>query len=185
MNRETQDSQAMSEKLKGSGVQSDVGWRNNENNFLIYRSYNMSQNNFNDNKMVEDFIIHTYTRAEAIADGLLVLVDEKMRQEAGFKYPIAIHKKVWDLYVDWTAEDNRRQTYQDVSGRLWDILMMLRFMAGKSQTLDSWIQFTVHVIPRQRDSHTTKPQRVHLWANIHPGDNGEPVITMMENKEDA
>jgi hypothetical protein len=41
--------------------------------------------------------IHSYSRAQAIADGVLVDVTAK---EAGFKYqPVALTRAVFDLYV--------------------------------------------------------------------------------------
>jgi len=35
-------------------------------------------------------VIHTYTRAQAIEDGVLIDVSE-MAREAGFRWPVAVH----------------------------------------------------------------------------------------------
>ena len=42
--------------------------------------------------------ISIYTRAQAIEDGVLVDVSESAR-EAGFKFPVAVTRTVWDCYV--------------------------------------------------------------------------------------
>src|SRR6185437_8267129 len=43
-------------------------------------------------------VIYSYTRAQAIADGVLVDVSETAK-EAGFKYPVALTRMVFDAYV--------------------------------------------------------------------------------------
>ncbi len=43
-------------------------------------------------------MIHSYTRKQAIDDGLLIDVSE-MAKEAGFKWPIAITATVWNQHV--------------------------------------------------------------------------------------
>lgn len=43
-------------------------------------------------------IIHQYSRAMAIADGVLVDVSE-MAREAGYKYPVAMTDTVWNKCV--------------------------------------------------------------------------------------
>ena len=49
-------------------------------------------------------VIHRYTRADGIRDGILVDVTETAR-EAGFKIPTAITAAVHDECVRWTDED--------------------------------------------------------------------------------
>ena len=43
-------------------------------------------------------VIYSYTRAQAIEDGVLIDVT-RMAQEAGFKYPVAITASVWHEYI--------------------------------------------------------------------------------------
>jgi hypothetical protein len=49
--------------------------------------------------MFENFdVIHSYSRAEAIRDGVLIDVTAVAR-EAGFRYPVALTAAVWERYV--------------------------------------------------------------------------------------
>ncbi len=67
-----------------------------------------------------DFI-YKYTRAQAIADGVLVDVTETAN-ESGFRWPVALTRAVWEDCVAWSEEDSKRQVHQTESGRLWDVL---------------------------------------------------------------
>ena len=69
-----------------------------------------------DNLFSEADVIHTYTRAQAIEDGVLVDVTE-MAEEAGFVWPVAVTAGVWALI---NSIPPRFQGIQDVEGRLWD-----------------------------------------------------------------
>jgi hypothetical protein len=62
-------------------------------------------------------MIHRYTRAEALADGVLIDVSRTAR-EAGFKYPVALTRAVWERCVAVPPG----VLCQDESGRLWDVL---------------------------------------------------------------
>ena len=66
-------------------------------------------------------VISTYTRAQAIEDGVLIDVGA-MAREAGFKWPVALTTSAWADFMDWSEDDSRQQVYQDQSGRLWDVL---------------------------------------------------------------
>lgn len=131
----------------------------------------------------EDFFgkpIFSYTRAQAINDGVLVDVSE-LAKEAGFTIPVAVTDTVWFNYIEWTQDDNKQQTYQNLNGRLWDVLSMLRFAIRKQ--LDSQIiNYKLAVVPRDGKSRRTKT--VQLKATIGAGDNSEPVITIMLTSED-
>jgi hypothetical protein len=49
--------------------------------------------------MFDDFdLIHAYTRADAIRDGVLIDVSAVAR-EAGFKFPVALTAAVWERCV--------------------------------------------------------------------------------------
>ena len=69
--------------------------------------------------------IHVYTRAEAVADEVLVDVTETAR-EAGFTVPVALTANVW-------ADVQRlpKSGLQDARGRLWDLLWMSRHHAAR------------------------------------------------------
>jgi len=87
-------------------------------------------------------IISSYSRAQAIEDGVLVDVSDVAR-EAGFTFPVAITDTVWNLYVK--VPDG--VFGQDEQGRLWDILNVLRFDIArrKNEEENDIILFTVLV----------------------------------------
>ncbi|MCK9550617.1 DUF6573 family protein [Aquamicrobium sp.] len=126
-------------------------------------------------------VISTYTRAQAIEDGVLIDVGS-MAQEAGFKRPVAVTSAAWADCVTWTEDDNRQQVYQDESGRLWDVLFMasnaIRTRSGSGDRL----LFELYRVPRDRRS--TKAELTTLKLIVGPGDQGEPVITILLPHED-
>ncbi len=126
-------------------------------------------------------VIYCYSRSQAIDDGVLVDVSE-MAREAGFKFPVAITHAAWEDCVAWNDEDNKRQTYQDESGRLWDVLYMLMMCIKVSVTNKSEILFSLKRVPRGGRGHMAR--KVILKAHIGPGDTPEPVLTIMLPNED-
>ncbi len=116
--------------------------------------------------------ISIYTRAQAIEDGVLVDVSVAAR-EAGFKFPVAVTRTVWDGYV---VPDSRAQYYQDEMGRLWDILNVLRWYVRRG---GSEIHFPVKMIMKARQR-----RNIVFKALCGPGDDAEPVITIMMPDED-
>lgn len=125
-------------------------------------------------------VIYAYTRAQAIADGELVDVSA-MAKQSGFKIPVAVTPTVWNQYIEWTGEDTNRQTSQDQSGRLWDVLWML-YVACKRSKDESYVSYELYVIPR--DGRSKSPILTNLKSVIGGGDEGEPVITIMLPNED-
>lgn len=89
--------------------------------------------------------IHTYSRAQAIEDGLLVDVSE-IAAEAGFRLPVAMTRTVWGDCVEWSEEDNRRQVYQDQGGRLWDVVWMAAQAARRDH--GDRLAFQLYRVPR-------------------------------------
>lgn len=120
-------------------------------------------------------VVFSYTRAQAIADGLLVDVC-KMATEAGIKYHTALTVAVWQQYV--VVPDGVEG--QDEQGRLWDIRWMLRHAILTHKCMEaSQIQFQLMVRNTNR-----QPEQVTLMALCGPGDQAEPVITVMLPHED-
>ncbi|WP_206171518.1 DUF6573 family protein [Thiorhodococcus mannitoliphagus] len=119
-------------------------------------------------------VIHVYTRAQALADGVLMDVSV-MAREAGFKVPVAVTAAVWSDCVAWPRED----AGQDEQGRLWDVLTMARLEAGRHGNLQV-VPFKVLRVPRDG----TTPQLTQLTLHIGPGDDAEPVITILLPGED-
>ncbi|MGL6193678.1 MAG: DUF6573 family protein, partial [Thermoguttaceae bacterium] len=119
---------------------------------------------------------HSYSRQNMIDNGSLIVVPEKLAREAGFTVPVGVLVEVWESCIAWSGEDSRRQVPQDQVGRLWDLLTMLRFAAKAGGGCDT-VRFKLLRVPRDGKSET--PQTVLLKAVIGPGDNMEPVITVM------
>lgn len=117
--------------------------------------------------------ISVYTRAQAIDDGFLIDVSS-VAKEAGITFPVALTSAVYGEYVE-VPEGVKAQ---DVQGRLWDILWMLRVAIKKSDD-GSLIMYDLMIRNDNR-----QPKKVTLKALCHGGDEGEPVITIMLPKED-
>lgn len=141
-------------------------------------------------------VIHSYTRAQAIEDGVLIDVSETAA-EAGFKFPVAVTQAVYEKYVEWTEKDTKQhETYQDESGRLWDVLFMLHvaISTGSNRAdnpkvergityVGETILYRFLCVPRG-PSKVSEPLEFVLKAHVGPGDNLEPVITIMLPEED-
>jgi hypothetical protein len=124
--------------------------------------------------------IHGYTRAQAITDGVLVDITETAR-EAGFRLPVAITSAAWAKTVAWADEDSARQTLQDESGRLWDVVWM-SYVAARRASGGCRVPVQLYVVPRGGAGR--RPRLTTLHMVIGPGDEGEPVITLMNPNED-
>ena len=122
-------------------------------------------------------VIYGYSRAQAIEDGVLVDVSETAK-EAGFKFPVALTRAVYEDCVAWDEKDNERQTHQDVEGRLWDVVFMASLAAKQG---GQEIRFSLYRVPR--GGHGVRARQVTLKAVVGPGDTMEPTITVMELDE--
>jgi hypothetical protein len=125
----------------------------------------------------EDFeVISVYSRQAALADGVLVDLTDLAR-EAGFKIPLAVTEAVYASYLDPSPElANEGQSFQ---GRAWDLLQVLRFAAAVYPDR-SEIHFKVLFVLTPG----CPPEPVDLKALCHPGDDGEPVLTVLLPNED-
>jgi hypothetical protein len=127
-----------------------------------------------------DFV-YGYSRAQALADGVLVDVTALAR-EAGFTIPAALTAAAWADCVAWTADDTEQTGVpQDETGRLWDVL----WLAGHAARLHrdkagDRLTFALLRVPRGHRRAT----RCELVLHIGPGDEGEPVMTVLLPGED-
>ena len=126
-------------------------------------------------------VISTYTRAQAIEDGVLIDAGA-MAREAGFKWPVALTTAAWADCVAWSEDDSRQQVHQDQSGRLWDVLYMASHAIRTSKESGDRLLFQLYRVPR--DGHSTDAVLVTLKLIVGPGDSGEPVITILLPDED-
>ena len=120
-------------------------------------------------------VIHAYTRADALRDGVLIDVSATAR-EAGFRWPVALTCAAWERCVAVPPG----VACQDEAGRLWDVLWMLHCTVAR-QDGGRVVPFSLHV---RNDNREGTPPLVPLKAVSGPGDDGEPVITVMLPDED-
>lgn len=132
-------------------------------------------------------VIHCYTRRQAIEDGVLVQLSgegyvgdqwvPKMVAEAGFRFPIAMTSTCFNQIVAVTPAAKR--ACQDIEGRLWDVLWMLKNAVARHRGDPALIIFELRV-----SIDSVRPRLTQLKAVCGPGDQGEPVITIMFTNED-
>jgi hypothetical protein len=120
-------------------------------------------------------LIHAYSRADAIRDGVLIDVSETAK-EAGFCYPVALTHAVWEKCVAVPSGVE----CQDEAGRLWDVLWLL-LLAIRGSNGGPEVRFGVHV---RNDNREGTPPLVRLKAACGPNDDGSPCITVMMPDED-
>lgn len=121
-------------------------------------------------------VISSYTRAQAIEDGVLVDLNQgelgKLTQEAGFKFPLACTMEVFVGCIELTPA--AKLAGCDIKGRLWDILQVLRMHIRRLPGNVDRIEFKLAVV-----NETVQPTTVDLVAVCGPGDDLEPTITIM------
>lgn len=120
-------------------------------------------------------LIHSHTRAQLLADGDLVAVEDKIAREAGFTIPVAITRAAHTRYVALTPAATRAGN--DLGGRLWDVLWMCRRQVKRDS--DAFL-FQVYVVT----DNARNPELVTLRAVITGDDDGNPVITILCEDED-
>ena len=121
----------------------------------------------------DDILIFSYSRKEAIEDGVLIDVTETAR-EAGFRFPVALTAAAWGACVSVPAGVE----CQDEKGRLWDVLMMLRHAVRGARGEESTVYFDVLVL-----NDRTTPKPVRLRAVLGPDDDMSPCVTVMLPEE--
>lgn len=125
---------------------------------------------------MHDTIIHAYTRAEALSDGVLIDITEQAKA-CGFRLPTAITEEAFLETVTWTEHDeaNFPGFGQSPEGRLHDVLTMA-FLSARS-TLRDVAKFTVLRLDRHNAIQVPTP--VAMKLHIGPGDDPLPVLTIM------
>ena len=106
-------------------------------------------------------LIHSYSRKQAIEDGALV---DLMTSAAYFETVGPI--------------DGELPSGQDRTGRLWDVLMVLKAAIRNTKGETDRILFEVRVWNGK------KHDIVRLWSLVGPGDTMDPVLTIMCEDED-
>jgi hypothetical protein len=123
-------------------------------------------------------VIYSYTRKQAIEDGVLIDVSKvapDLVQNAGIKLHVAMTREVWDEYV----QVPEGVIGQDWKGRLWDILFMFTAQARRAKEASEVLfQLYVQNDPRRR------AQPVTLKAVCGPDDAGKPCVTILTPAQD-
>lgn len=131
-------------------------------------------------------LIHAYTRAQALADG--VLVELRLAKRYGFKVPVAITSAAFGAAIDWNLMDPEVQTM--VAQREAAVLMAALLTAqqglrahreGKGPEPGNRIDFVVDCLTNDGSA---RHKQVPMYMLIGPGDNAEPVGTIMLPGED-
>ena len=120
-------------------------------------------------------IISSYTRQQAIEDGMLIDLSE-WGKETGFVFPVACTATVWDQCIE---PPEAVKGCQDVRGRAHDLLWMLFLAIRRSGDGADRLTFKVRLL-QQPGRH----QLVKFKSVCGPGDAGEPVITITMPNED-
>ena len=121
-------------------------------------------------------VVFEYSRAQAIADGVLVDVTEQAKQ-IGFKIHTALSATLYHGYVEPPAGLGG-SFGQSVTGRLHDVLTLALFAARASKGTDR-VYFKVSFLMAPGKSET-----VDIIAHIGPGDTPTPVLTIMMPEDD-
>ena len=121
-------------------------------------------------------VIYSYTRAQAVADGVQVDVT-KTAQEAGIRFPMFLTRTVYDAFVTVPAG----VTAQDEAGRLWDLVWMTRFAILRARPGTNRVPVALYVRNDNRAARLVK-----LVATCGPLDIDDPApaITVMMPDED-
>ena len=149
----------------------------------------MKENEQKTMKEIFGEVIYTYTRAQAIEDGVLIDVSEIAR-EAGMKYPTAVTAAVWADYIRVPEE---LKSCQDKSGRLWDLVWMLSCTVRSGRMTGEVGTFEI-IFAKPDKGNWQSNEKVHggnrtqrlvtLKAVCGPSDDGSPCITIMRPEED-
>ena len=130
------------------------------------------------NQNAEPFgpVIYTYSRSQAVADGVQVEVTKTAR-EAGITVPVFLTRSVFDSFVAVPPG----VTAQDEAGRLWDVVWMLRFAIRKARPGAVRLPLALYVRNDNRAARLVK-----LIATCGPLDidDAQPAITVMMPDED-
>jgi len=129
-----------------------------------------------------DDIIFAYTRADALRDGVLVELPQDLCRNAGIIVSVAVTRAIWDEYI--SSEYLSELTDQDVPGRIWDLLWMFSCAARQSRHT-SLVFFKTEFVTYNKENPSSPTLTLATFkALCGPGDEGEPVITIMLPDED-
>jgi len=112
--------------------------------------------------------IYSYSRAQAIEDGVLVDLSQANSIRQHWKHPFACTSAVWAI-----IENALKFPGQDVSGICHDISTMAKLAISSSRN-PQLVRFNVFIAGQ---THALK-------LHVGPGDTAAPVLTLMLPSED-
>ena len=121
-------------------------------------------------------IIYSYSRKQAIEDGVLVDLSP-WAKETGFSIPVACTAAVWSQYVE--PSESSKASGQSERGRANDLLWMLYLAIKKQPGAADLLMYEVIFM-----NAAGKQETVSLKAICGPGDDAKPVLTVMLPHED-
>lgn len=131
-------------------------------------------------------LIFSYTRADALSDG--VLIELPTAKNWGFKVPVAITAGAYGRCIAWNEPDPK---LGEILRLREDMVLTCamrearahqrRLKAGEQERPDQ-IDFQVETVVQEGDG--VEVRKVDLYMVIGPGDQGEPVGTIMLIGED-
>lgn len=124
-------------------------------------------------------MIYSYTREQAIQDGVLIPVNDQICREAGIRIPVCVTDHLWSLIE---PENLKKMPSQSTEGRLWDLLWLFTISAKQnrgSSRLTYPCRFMI-----KRNGCPEKIEEFTIVAVCGPGDSGEPVLTLMLPEDD-
>ena len=123
-------------------------------------------------------VIFSYTRKQAIEDGVLVDISRAPATiEAGIRMPVAVTEAVFHIL---NPDDELKRQGQSLEGRLWDLWMIFRSEVKKAGTDKDEVHFAPLFLLKDHK----EPVPVKMWSKCGPGNNAEPVLTIMLEGED-
>ncbi len=131
----------------------------------------------NANPFADAPVIFAYTRAQAIADGVLVDLTP-WAKETGFRIPVACTATVWHDYI--VPQNDTRSLGQSERGRAHDVLWMLYNAIRRHDDGGGDRLFFKVIFLQAPGRHET----VRFKAICGPGDQAEPILTLMLMDED-
>ena len=112
-----------------------------------------------------------------------------MVAEAGFRYPVAMTATAFTKCVSpLDGEGEKLAPCQDIKGRLWDVLWMLKCAIRGTKNGQTVLRFSLRVVPNVANDGTgnvaPRAKLMHLKCVCGPDDDGSPCITIMLPEED-
>ena len=120
-------------------------------------------------------VIFAYTRSQAVADGEQVEVSRRAA-EAGIRFPVFLTRGVYEQFV--TVPEGVEG--QDETGRLWDILTMLRFAIRGSRAGVDRLPVALYV---RNDNRRARLVKLIATCGALDLDDPQPAITVMLSDE--